>query len=42
MNEPESLDEDAMEDSRLVVMPLAEVLAVEDPTPFSASWESVT
>ena len=31
-----------MLDSRFVVIPLAEVLAVEDEVPFSASSESVT
>jgi hypothetical protein len=38
----ELLDEDESADSRLVVIPLAEVVAVDDVAPFSASWDSVT
>jgi hypothetical protein len=38
----ELLDEDARVDSRLVVIPLAEVVAVDDVAPFSASSDSVT
>lgn len=41
-NELELLDEEAMSDSRPVVIPLAEVVAVDDVAPSCASWESVT
>jgi hypothetical protein len=41
-NALEPLDEDAMPLSRLVVMPLAPVVAVDDVAPFCASPERVT
>ena len=41
-NEPELLDDEAMALSRLAVMPLALVVAVDAVAPFCASSESVT
>lgn len=42
MKEVELPNEDAMSESRFVVIPLAELVAEEDVAPSSASCESVT